>query len=483
MTLSPTIRVCGLLLFALSVAMALTGLVDLGKPNGAAKAFFQAAALCLIIAGFATLGTLRMSESHFSLRQGFLLTVMAWLVGALASAVPFLLVLPEISYADAFFEAMSGITTTGATVLVGLDEMPASILLWRSLLQWFGGVGFVVTGMAVLPALRVGGMQLFRTESSDRYDKMLPQAATLAGAIGRVYLVLTVLCIIAYMIAGMPPFDAINHGMTTVATAGYSTHDASFGYFADQPAIEWVAIVFMLVGSIGFTHYIVMMRGRFSRLTSDPQVRMLFGTVLVAPILLVIAQEISVDVPLTTAIREALFNAVSVISTTGYVSADYSQWSPMAVGVFFLLYFAGGCTGSTAGSVKMFRWYILAITMNRLLMFMVSPKRVMALSYRGRPVEVDTQVSVLLFFFAFVLTILMLTLILSIEGYDLLTCLSAASAAVSNVGPGLGSIVGPAGNFAPLSGVSKLSLSIGMMLGRLEIFTVLVLFTAAYWRR
>ncbi|RME67785.1 MAG: TrkH family potassium uptake protein, partial [Alphaproteobacteria bacterium] len=322
------------------------------------------------------------------------------------------------------------------------------------------------------------------TESSDRSDKILPQAAAMAGAIGRVYLVLTVLCIIAYMLAGMTAFDAINHAMTTVSTGGYSTYDASFGHFADLPAAEWVAMVFMLAGSIGFTHYVVLMRGRFSRLTGDPQVRILFAIALVAPALLVFAQQVSdKDVSLGLAIREAFFHAISVISTTGYASTDYSAWSPMAVGIFFLLYFTGGCTGSTAGSVKMFRWYVLSISMRRLLTFMISPKRVMILSYRGRPVDVELQVSVMLFFFAFMLTVLIITLVLSVEGYDLMTCLSASASAVSNVGPGLGPIVGPAGNYAPLSDVSKIALAFGMLLGRLEIFTVLVLFTTAFWRR
>ncbi len=418
------------------------------------------------------------SSSYLGLRplQTFLLTASVWFIAALAGAVP--LYMWSLSLTDALFEAMSGITTTGSTVMSGLDTTPRGIILWRSMLQAIGGVGFIVTGIALLPILKVGGMQLFRTESSDRGEKELRNAAMFASATLQVYLGLMGVCALVYIAGGMTAFDAITHAMTTLSTGGYSGYDASFGHF-QSPFLQWSATLFMLLGALPFAWYIrVVYRGLFR---SEQVEAMAWSLCVVIGGLTAWLITTTGTDPLT-ALRLVAFNVVSVVTTTGYATTDYTLWGPFAVTVFFVLTAVGGCTGSTAGGAKAMRWLLLKRAIRAQLQIIHSPHRVTSIKYEGRRVE-DDVLSGVVTFFAFYLAIFgVLAITLSLLGLDMSTATSAALTALANVGPGVGSIIGPAGNFAPLSDPVKIVLVFGMFLGRLEILTVFVLFSPMFWR-
>jgi trk system potassium uptake protein TrkH len=380
---------------------------------------------------------------------------------------------------------MSGLTTTGATVMVGLDSLPPGLLLWRALLHGMGGVGIIIVALALLPVLRVGGMQLFRTESSEKTQKLLPSTGALALAITKVYLALTFLCMLAYLLGGMTLLDAICHAMSTVATGGFANYDASFAQFGSL-YIELVAIVFMLAGAIPFTVYVAMTSRKTAARTIpklfDDQVRWFLVFCLAASLAVAIWVFATTDHGPGHALRLSAFNVVSMITTTGFVSTDYMQWGTAAYMVFFAFYFVGGCTGSTTGAVKIFRHQVLFQALRRILFRMVNPHGVMSLKLNQTPVNEETLASVMAFVFLYVVTIFLIGLGLTMTGLDFLTALSSGASAVSNVGPALGDIAGPVGNFASFSDTGKLLMSIGMLLGRLELFTVLVLLTPRFWR-
>lgn len=454
--------------------------VDLIANNRDWRVFAIAAATIMFFGGALALSN-RTDKISLSVRQGFLLTTLSWLLLTLAGAVPFVYSDIDISLVDAWFESVSGMTTTGSTVLTGLDGLPPGILLWRSVLQWIGGVGIIVMAIAMLPFLRVGGMQLFRTESSDRYVKALPKAGEMVKVIVLIYVSLTAACGLGYWIAGMSPFDAVNHAMTTLPTGGYSTHDASFGYF-ENPTLHWLATLFMISGALPFTLYVmVVTTGRWRPLVSDRQIRIFLVTLAAA--VTVLAGGLVLDgVPWFDALTLAAFNVTSIVTTTGYASADYSLWSPFAVVVFFYLTYSGACAGSTTGGIKALRIGVMIETFSVYVKQLIYPNAVSAPIFNGREVGPDVTASVMVFIIAFAGTIAISTLVLGLFGLDFVTSLTAASTAVANVGPGLGQTVGPSGNFASLPDGAKLTLCVAMLLGRLEIFTVLVLFTPVYWR-
>lgn len=416
------------------------------------------------------------------LRQGFLLTTGSWAALSAFAALPFTFGETNLSFADAYFEAISGLTSTGATILVGLDRMPPGVLLWRAVLQWMGGIGIIATAVAMLPFLRVGGMQLFRMESSDRSAKILPRAGQIAAGIGIAYLALSVLCAACYWAAGMTLFDAVTHAMTTVSTGGYSTYDASLGQY-ETPAIHWIAVVFMLAGAAPFVLYVQALRGDPGALWRDSQVRTLLATVAGVSLVLTLWLWITdAEIGLLEALRLSAFSVVSVVTTTGFAIADYGTWGSFAVVLFFLLTFVGGCTGSTAGGVKIFRFEVAVILLRNQLHRLAHPSGVFIRLYNGRPLTEDVVNSVIVFVLVFILSFLAITAGLALQGLDFITSLSGAATAVANVGPGLGPIIGPAGTFAPLPDGAKWLISFGMLLGRLEFFTVLILLLPSFWR-
>ncbi len=412
----------------------------------------------------------------FSHKQIFVLTASIWVTLTSAATLPFWLY--GMSLADAVFEATSGITTTGATVLTGLDDLPNSILMWRAFLQWLGGIGIVVTAIALLPFLGIGGMQLFRTESSETSDKELPSAAKLASTTMWVYLILTIVCAAAYIFQGMTVFDGIAHAFTTVATGGFSTHDASIGYF-ESPWIKWTCIIFMFLGSIPFLWYIRVIR---TRQFSSEQIRVYVIGLLVVIGGLSVWLINSLDFTVGQAILHATFSVISVVTTSGFAISDYSAWGSFTAMLFFFLIFAGGCTGSTTGGIKIMRFIISAKMIRQIVRRQIFPNGIFAEKYDGKKISDGVFTGVASFVFLFLLTFVVFAVILMGMGMDFETSLSASAAAITNVGPGIGQIIGPAGNYGDIPMLAKWALSLEMILGRLEIFTLLIFLSPRFWR-
>jgi trk system potassium uptake protein TrkH len=479
--LRPIGFVLGLFLLTLAVTMLIPALADIRAGHPDWHAFFNAAAITALVGGTLVLAN-RSKTIELELRQAFFLTVSAWLAMSAFGALPFMFAGLQLNYADAVFETVSGLTTTGSTILVGLDRMPPGILLWRGLLQWLGGIGIIVMAVAMLPFLRVGGMQLFRMESSDRTEKPLPRLVDMLNRIALLYVGLTIACALAYWLAGMSGFEAGVHAMTTISTGGYSTTDASMGHFPG-PAILWISVVFMTTASLPFALMVHSLHGSGNAsIWRDQQVHSFLG--FLGAIWLVMAFWLSLTSgrPFFDVLTVAAFNLTSVITTTGYASEDYSLWGNFAVVTFLVLTFVGGCTGSTAGGIKIYRFVVLFSLYGRLMRGLIRPHGVHLARYNRRQLGDTVVASVLTFLVLYVLTVTLLTIGLTLLDLDFLTSLTGAATAVGNVGPGLGPIIGPAGNFSTMPDSAKWLLSFGMLAGRLELLTVMVLFSPAFWR-
>jgi len=479
--LRPVFFVIGLMSAALGVLMFIPMIVDLYDEARAWRAFGISGGLVTLFG--ALLATLTYDPNPVLRARGaFVLTVFAWLTLSILSSLPFLFEPINLTLTDAMFEATSGITTTGATILTGLDDMPRGVLMWRAILQWIGGVGIVVTAMAVLPMLKVGGMQLFRLESSDMGEKILPRAASLALGISLVYLVLTFFCFLGYIFTGMNWFDAVAHAMTTLATGGYSTSDASMGGFMDDGA-DIVGTVFMILAAMPFGVYLLMTtRGDWKAIFRDSQVRAFLTVLLCLTLILTFFLIISDQFEFTRGFRLAAFNVVSIVTGTGYATTDYSAWGSFAVTAFFAFMFIGGCAGSTACSIKIFRYQVAFEALRNYLFRMPREHAVVPMRYGGKPLPATVVYSVMSYFFIFFMTFVFTAILLSLIGLDPVTAWSGAGSAVANVGPGLGEMIGPAGTYQDLPGTAKWVLLIAMIIGRLEIVTALVLLTPAFWR-
>lgn len=476
----PVFFTIGILLTTLALGMCLPAVSDLIAGNSDWKVFASAAGLNGFI-GVTMLFTMRTDETKITTRHAFLLTTLSWLVIAIFGALPFAFADLNLSFTDAVFESMSGITTTGSTVLTDLDRVAPGILLWRALLQWFGGIGIIVMAVAILPQLSVGGMQLFRMESSDQSEKVLPRVAQVAAAIGLLYVGLTAVCAALYWIAGMSGFDAVAHAMTTIATGGFSTRDGSLGAF-NSASIEWVAVAFMILGSLPFVLYLQAVRGNAMPLIRDSQVRWFLIIAAVAVAMMIAWQILINGVRFGEAVRLATFNGVSIMTGTGYSSTDFSLWGAFPVVMFFFLMFVGGCAGSTTCGLKVFRLQVLYANTVSQISKLMQPHGVFIPHFNRRPIPEAASESVLSFFFLYIMAFGALAVGLGWTGLDIVTALSGAASAIANVGPGLGPVIGPAGTYADLPDTAKWLLSFGMLLGRLELFTVLVLFTPAFWR-
>jgi trk system potassium uptake protein TrkH len=466
----------------LSLAMLVPALFDLyvGHPDWQVFAFsaFFMGGLCMGIA-LATHGP----PPVISPRLALLVVNLLWFTMCIAGAVPFIASSLQMTVADAFFESVSGVTATGATVLTGLDGLPPGLLLWRSILQWIGGLGVIALGLFILPFLNIGGVSYFSIESSDISERPFERFSTFVLSLLSIYTALTLACGIAYGLAGMSGFDALNHALTTIATAGFSTHDASMGFYADEPAILWVGIVFMFIGALPFSILILFaIRGRLDAL-GDPQIRVFAGYCVVFVIAVTAYLRVSAGVPLSEAFTHSAFNFVSIITTTGYASSDYTLWGPFAIACAFAATFLGGCSGSTTGGIKAFRFLIMFELFANRMRSLVYPHTVLTVRYGDRPVDAAMQSAVVLFISSFIVIWVIGTILLAATGMDLLSSLSGALTAITNVGPGLGDFIGPAGNFTAVPEAAKWILSFLMLLGRLEIIAVLVIFTPVFWRR
>jgi trk system potassium uptake protein TrkH len=470
----------GVLLIILGAFMLIPFLVELIYDEK--NITFLSSSFVTIFVGILLVLTNLEESRKLNLQQAFLLTTLSWLSIAIFGSLPFLLSNLNLSVVDSFFESMSGITTTGSTIITDLDNAPKGILIWRAILQWLGGIGVIVMAIAVLPLLNVGGMQLFRMESSDSTEKILPKARAVTLMISTIYITLTFACGLAYWIFGMNVFDSIAHSMTTIATGGFSTYGDSIGYFKN-PKIEIVSIIFIILGSLPFIAYIKFIKGNKKIFFKDSQIKaliyVLFFSIL---IMFLYLSFISNGNNFLENLRISTFNIVSILSGTGYVTTDFSLWGKFPLVFFLFLMFVGGCAGSTTCGIKIFRFQILGKFILNQVKKIVYPNGVFAMRYNDEKISNTFIYSIITFIFLYFFIFFILSALLSLNGLDFVTAISGAASAISNVGPGLGNIIGPSGNFYELPDFSKLSLSLGMLLGRLELFAVLVLFFPSFWK-
>ena len=472
--------VIGLLVATLGFTMLAPLEADLYAQNGHWSVFLEASIVTILTGGLIALACSNGVEAGLTLRQTFLLTSLVWLTLPLFGAIPFVIGATNANFTDAFFEAMSGLTTTGATVFTGLELLPEGIKLWRGMLQWLGGVGIIVVAMVFLPELRVGGMQIFRTEGFETSGKILPRAGEIASQISVIYVALTIACALVYSAFGMASFDAMVHAMTTVSTGGMANTDASFGYYGE--AVHYAASIFMILAALPFVRYVQLVAGTAEPILKDTQIRT-FLTIIFVCVMLLSAWVWGREGAITEiAFREALFNVTSIITGTGYASADYMTWGTFPVVMFFFIGLIGGCAGSTACSVKVFRYQLLFASIKSQIRQIHSPSGVFTPRYQGRPITEEVLNSVMAFFVAFLLTLGLVATLLSLTGLDFITSVSGAATAIANIGPGLGSEIGPAGNFAGINDAAKWIIAIAMFVGRLELMAVLVIFTTNFWR-
>lgn len=470
----------GILLLILGMSLVFPFFVDYfaGDPNMAA--FGWSAMVALFVGGGLVVSNTGFPRS-LSVKQAFLMTTLSWAVVSVFCAIPLYISDLNLSLVDAVFESVSGVTTTGSTVLSGLDGISRGIIVWRAITQWIGGIGIIAFAMILLPFLKIGGMQLFHSESSDKSEKIMPKTTDVVLSIVVVYIVMTAACFLTYYVLGMEAFEALVHAMTTIPTGGFSSHDASFGFY-DSYSLHIAASIFMLLGGIPFVLYVkYFYQGKFD-FFKDAQVNLYLGLLTAATLALMFYLWDSNQYSLSEAFKYSFFNVVSVVTTTGFATTDYSLWGPFAAAMFFFLSYLGGCAGSTAGGIKMLRIHIAFQALNKHLKMLIYPHGVFSSRYQGRTLTSEVTNAVMGFLFLYVFFNVVLTIALTLTGLDFTTAITGAATAIANVGPGLGDIIGPAGNFAPLNDTAKWLLCAGMLLGRLEVMTILVLITPAFWR-
>lgn len=478
--LRPAIHIAALCSLYMSAAMVIPAVIDLHYGNRDWVVFAVSGFICGCLSMATVLAT-REPLPHFSRRFGFVLVNLLWLVFSLVGAVPIYLSELDLTFGQAFFESTSAITSTGATVISGLDSAPAGILLWRSLLCWLGGIGIVALGLFILPYLRVGGTAFFRMESSDKSDRPFARLASFTRAFIAIYILMTIACTVAYDMAGMSHFDALNHAMTTVATGGFSTHDASFAWF-DSNLLLWIATFFLILGSLPFSILILLAVRRRIEHLRDPQILVFLGYLVAISVAVGVYRHITSGVELSDALTHSFFNMTAILSTSGFASDDYTLWGPFTVTVVFFATFMGGCSGSTAGGIKAYRFVIVFNVVRAGLKKLIYPDAVHSVRYGEQVVDAETIRTIFLFLSTYVFLWICGSILMSAMGYDAVTSLTAVATSLSNVGPGLGPLIGPAGNYNTIQDAALYLLSIMMLLGRLEILTVLVMLTPAFWR-
>jgi trk system potassium uptake protein TrkH len=442
------------------------------------SSFFGASIITIVFGTLFFLSNLD-HDKKLNLQQAFLLTALSWLSIAIFGSLPFIFSNLNLSFTDSFFESMSGITTTGSTILSNLEITPKSILLWRAILQWLGGIGIIVMAITLMPIMNVGGMQLFKISSNDSSEKILPKSKEIALRLIYIYSSLTILCAFTYWIFGMSIFDSLTHSMTTIATGGFSNYNESIGYFNSIP-IEIASMLFIILGSLPFIVYIKFINGNKRIFTSDIQIRTFIKIILIAIIILSIYLIFYDGTKFN--LRSIFFNVISILTGTGYVNAEFDGWGSFALVLFLALMFIGGCAGSTTCGIKIFRIQILYLFISNQLKKIIYPKGVFVIKYDKNVIDNKFISSIISFIYLYFVIFFILAALLSLTGLDFVTAISGAATSISNVGPGLGNIIGPNGNFSTLPDISKWILTIGMILGRLELFAILVLFIPSFWR-
>jgi len=477
----PILNILGLLLCIESIALLIPMFFDLINSNQDWKQFFYISCLTFLI-GLVLYVGFKKENIKINLRQAFLLTIVSWFIIALFGSLPFVYTSSSLSFTDAFFEAVSGITTTGSTVIPNLEHISEGVLIWRSLLQWFGGIGIIVLAVAILPTLQIGGMQLLHMEHDDPYEKTLPKINKFIIEIASLYVSLTVLCFFFYYIFGMTAFDSLLHCMTTISTGGFSNHSLSFGYY-NSYSLENISVIFMILGSLPFVIFIQFIHGQKFSIFKDDQIKLFLFLLLLIIFITSLWLKNYLNIDLFQAIRLATFNITSILTGTGYTSSNYNNWGGFGFVIILMIMFIGGCAGSTTGGIKIFRFQILFRGVRLQIKKLTQPHAVFLMKFNKKTVTENTYTSIISFFFIYILLFIFSGVSLSLFGIDFLTALSASASAISNVGPGIGEIIGPTGNYSSINSISKWILAITMLVGRLEIFTILVLFSKNFWKK
>lgn len=476
----PVLMIDGFILSILGLAMLLPAGYEFYINNTTSQPFLISAFITMFI-GLASFLANAEKIEKITLRQGYLVMVVCWVSVSLFAALPFLLSNTGFDFSSAIFEGVSGITGTGATILADIEAQPASVLLWRSLLNGLGGIGIVIFAVAMLPFLGVGGMQIFQRENADANDKFMPKFGDIAKWIIIVYSVLVLLCAIMLYLSGMSKFDAVNHALSAVATSGFSTKNASIAHF-NNPIIEFVLALFMILGALPMTAYIMLIRNHEIDLFRLGQIKYFLKRIVFLTLLLSLWLSFNSEINFFRAIRISGFNIISVITTTGFASVDYLEWGIWSAVFFTLLSLHGGCIGSTTGSIKVLRWQVLGAYFRKVMASSVEPNRVIPVRVGNVPVNDDVVNSVFVYILLFLISIAFTALALNFMGYDFTTSVSAAVSSITNTGPGINAAIGPMGNFAFFSPLAKFVLSFAMLLGRLEIITILVVMTKSFWK-
>ena len=443
--------------------------------------FISASIVCIIFGILFYLSNLD-HEKKLNLPQAFLLTALSWLTIAIFGSLPFIFSNIELGLTDAFFESMSGITTTGSTIIKDLDNSPKGILIWRALLQWLGGIGIIVMAITLMPIMNVGGMQLFKISSNDTTEKVMPKTKEISVRLIVVYSTLTLACALIYKLFGMNIFDSITHSMTTIATGGFSNYNESIGYF-NNSYIEFSSIVFILLGSIPFIAYIKFLNGDKNIFFTDIQIKGFIKIIIFSVIILIFYLFFENKIFSEVRVLSIVFNVVSILTGTGYVTENFSLWGNFSSIFFLILMFIGGCAGSTACGIKIFRIQILYLFILNQLKKIIYPRGIFVVKYDKSNINEKSLSSVISFIYLYIIIFFIITALLSLSGLNFITSISAAATAISNVGPGLGDLIGPNGNFSALTDFSKWILSFAMILGRLELFAILILFVPSFWKK
>ena len=468
----------GILQITLGVSMIFPIIVQLVF-NELDSSFISASIITIIFGILFFLSNLD-HDKKLSLQNAFLLTALSWLSIAVFGSLPFIFSKLNLTITDSFFESMSGITTTGSTIIDNLNSSPKAILLWRALLQWLGGIGIIVMAITIMPIMNVGGMQLFKVSSSDTSEKILPKTKEITLRLIFIYLILTSLCSFFYNISGMNFFDSLTHSMTTIATGGFSNYNESIGYF-NSVKIEIISIIFIILGSIPFIAYIKFLSGKKNVFYKDTQIRsfikIIFFSIIILFFYLFFFSKNFPDI----ALRSIAFNVVSILTGTGYVTQDFDSWGSFPLIYFLILMFIGGCAGSTACGIKIFRVQILYLFLKNQLKKIIYPRGIFVIKYDNNNINEKSMASIISFIYLYIIIFFIIAALLSLSGLDFTTSISGAATSISNVGPGLGELIGPDGNFSQLPNFSKWVLSLGMILGRLELFAILVLFLPSFW--
>jgi len=478
--LRPVGYLVGLLLTAMGATMVVPLVVDIVEGRDHWPVFFESMIITCVVGALVALACRNSGGRGLTIQQAFLMTALTWVVLPLFGALPFMLGATQLGFIDAFFESMSGVTTTGTTVIAGLDALPKGLLLWRGILQWLGGLGIVIVALVFLPEMRVGGMQFFRTEGFDTFGKALPRTIDISKGVLNVYLGLTVICMLSYLLLGMGAFDATVHALTTISTGGFSSSDQSFGAFPGAP--QYACVVFMILGTLPFVRMMQGVQGNMRPILQDSQVRTYLRWIFYAVALVVLYEVATAGRLDVQGLRERLFNVVSVFTGTGYGAGDVTAWGAFPFVLLIAVGAIGGCTGSTGCAIKIFRYQLMLRAIGQQARRIFHPSSVMVLRHEGRRVEDDVLQSVMLLFTCYVLSLGFFSVALELTGLTVMESITGAWTAIFNVGPAFGERVGPTGAIDAFPDAAKALIIFAMLLGRLEILAVIVLLVPTFWR-